>query len=60
MGAWWGPLFVITHHPEDAEPVDGVTFLDFDVAAVRIGLDVPDGKNLENSSPLRFRTTYET
>jgi hypothetical protein len=41
-------LFVLTDHPEDAEPVDGVTFLDCDVAeAVRIGLDAADGKNLE-------------
>jgi hypothetical protein len=45
-------LFVLTHHPEDAEPVDGVTFLDCDVAeAVRIGLDAADGKNLESFSP---------
>ena len=22
-GAWTGPLFVLTHHPEDAEPADG-------------------------------------
>jgi hypothetical protein len=40
-------LFVLTHHPEDAEPVDGVTFLDCDVAeAVRIGLDAADGTRL--------------
>lgn len=42
---------MLTHHPEDAEPVD-VTFLDCDVAeAVRIGLDAADGKNLEIFSP---------
>jgi hypothetical protein len=50
--AWRAPLFVLTDHPEDAEPVDGVTFLDCDVAeAVRIGLDAADGKNLEVFSP---------
>ena len=47
-GAWQGPVFVLTHHPEDAQPVDGVTFLTCDVAeAVRIGLDAAGGKNLE-------------
>ena len=51
-GAWTGPLFVLTHHPEDAEPADGVTFLDCDVAeAVRIGLEAAGGKNLEVFSP---------
>ena len=47
-GAWQGPVFVLTHHPEDAQPADGVTFLSCDVAeAVRIGLEAADGKNLE-------------
>jgi dihydrofolate reductase len=47
-GAWAGPLFVLTHHPQDAAPVDGVTFLDCDPAeAVRIGLAAAGGKNLE-------------
>jgi dihydrofolate reductase len=41
-GAWQGPVFVLTHHPEDAQPADGVTFLSCDVAeAVRIGLEAP-------------------
>ena len=26
-GAWDGLIFVLTHHPEDATPADGVTFL---------------------------------
>jgi dihydrofolate reductase len=47
-GAWQGPVFVLTHHPEDAQPAQGVTFLSCDVAeAVRIGLKAADGKNLE-------------
>ena len=31
-GAWEGPIFVLTHHPEDATPADGVTFLSCDPA----------------------------
>src|SRR3954447_5932292 len=51
-GAWKGPIFVLTHHPEDAEPAEDVTFLDCDVAeAVRVGLDAAGGKNLEVFSP---------
>ncbi|MFC0430090.1 dihydrofolate reductase family protein [Kutzneria buriramensis] len=51
-GAWQGPIFVLTHHPEDAEPAPGVTFLNCDVAeAVRIGLEAAGGKNLEVFSP---------
>ena len=47
-GAWQGPVFVLTHHPDDAEPAEGVTFLSCDVAeAVRIGLEAAAGKNLE-------------
>lgn len=49
---WAGPIFVLTHHPEDATPADGVTFLDCDPAeAVRIGLAAAGGKNLEVLSP---------
>jgi dihydrofolate reductase len=51
-GAWTGPIFVLTHHPEDARPADGVTFLNCDPAeAVRIGLAAAGGKNLEVFSP---------
>ncbi|MFI6053938.1 dihydrofolate reductase family protein [Streptomyces violascens] len=51
-GAWQGPLFVLTHHPEDAKPAPGVTFLSCDAAeAVRIGLAAAGGKNLEVFSP---------
>jgi dihydrofolate reductase len=51
-GAWQGPIFVLTHHPEDATPGKGVTFLNCPVRqAVRIGLDAAGGKNLEVLSP---------
>lgn len=46
-GAMGGPVFILTHHPEDAQPADGVTFLNCDVAeAARIALEAADGKNL--------------
>jgi dihydrofolate reductase len=51
-GAWSGPIFVLTHHPEDATPAEGVTFLSCPVQeAVRIGLEAAAGKNLEVFSP---------
>jgi len=51
-GEWEGPIFVLTHHPEDAAPAEGVTFLDCGPAeAVRIGLAAAGGKNLEVFSP---------
>ncbi|ANP52996.1 dihydrofolate reductase [Streptomyces griseochromogenes] len=59
-GAWQGPLFVLTHHPEDARPASGVTFLHCDVSeAVRIGLEAADGKNLEVFSPTIGRQLLE-
>ena len=51
-GAWSGPIFVLTHHPDDATPADGVTFLDYDLAeAVAITLDAAGGKNVDVLSP---------
>ena len=59
-GAWTGPIFVLTHHPEDATPAEGVTFLSCDPAeAVRIGLEAADGKNLEVFSPTIGRQLLE-
>ncbi|MFI6477292.1 dihydrofolate reductase family protein [Nonomuraea sp. NPDC050663] len=59
-GAWKGPLFVLTHHPEDAQPAEGVTFLSCDVAeAARIGLEAAAGKNLEVFSPTIGRQLLE-
>ena len=59
-GAWQGPIFVLTHHPEDARPADGVTFLNCGPAeAVRIGLAAADGKNLEVFSPTIGRQLLE-
>jgi dihydrofolate reductase len=51
-GAWQGPIFVLTHHPEDAVAADGVTFLSCDPAeAVEICLRAAGGKNVEVFSP---------
>jgi dihydrofolate reductase len=51
-GAWKGPIFVLTHHPEDARPDEGITILSCPVEeAVRIGLEAARGKNLEVFSP---------
>jgi dihydrofolate reductase len=59
-GAWQGPIFVLTHHPEDATPADGVTFLSCDPAeAVRIALEAAGGKNLEVFSPTIGRQLLE-
>ena len=39
-GAWKGPIFVLTHHPEDAPAVDGVTMLSCPVEeALRIAVE---------------------
>lgn len=47
-GAWSGPVFVLTHHPQDAIPDPGVTFLNCDVAeAVERALAAAGGKDLE-------------
>lgn len=52
-GAWHGPTFVLTHHPEDAAPADGVTFLDCDPAeAVRIGLAASGGNPLPGAGSM--------
>jgi dihydrofolate reductase len=52
-GAMGGPVFILTHHPEDAKPDEsrreggGVTFLDCDVTeAVRIAKDAAGGKDV--------------
>src|SRR6478752_8351988 len=37
-GAWQGPIFVLTHHPEDARPAGGITVLSCPVEeAVQLG-----------------------
>jgi dihydrofolate reductase len=59
-GAWQGPIFVLTHHPDDATRADGVTFLDCGPAeAVRIALAAAGGKNLEVFSPTIGRQLLE-
>jgi dihydrofolate reductase len=59
-GVWKGPIFVLTHHPEDATPDEDVTFLNCGPAeAVRIGLEAARGKNLEVFSPSIGRQLLE-
>lgn len=59
-GAWQGPIFVLTHHPEDARPVEDITFLSCDVGeALRTALDAADGKNVEVFSPTIGRQLLE-
>jgi len=51
-GAWKGPIFVLTHHPEDARQDEDFTILSCPVEeAVRIGLEAAQGKNLQVHSP---------
>lgn len=59
-GAWSGPIFVLTHHPEDAEPAEGVTFLDCDVAqALEVAKRAAGEKNVEVLSPTIGRQLLE-
>jgi dihydrofolate reductase len=47
-GDWHGPVFMLTHHPDDAPPVEGLQVLSCDVAeAAAIGLEAAGGKDLE-------------
>lgn len=59
-GAWQGPIFILTHHPDDAAPVDAVTFLNCDVAeAAQIARHAAEGKNVEVLSPSIGRQLLE-
>ena len=59
-GAWQGPIFVLTHHPENARLTDGITFLSCPVEeAVQIALDAAGGKNVEVFSPTIGRQLLE-
>lgn len=59
-GAWSGPIFVLTHRPDDAEPAEGVTFLSCDVAeAVQTARRAAGGKNVEVLSPTIGRQLLE-
>jgi dihydrofolate reductase len=59
-GAWAGPVFVLTHHPEDARHGEGVTILSCPVEeACRIALDAAGGKNVEVFSPTIGRQLLE-
>lgn len=51
-GRWQGPIFVLTHHPEDAPPTPDITFLSCGVdEAARIALEAADGRDLMVFSP---------
>jgi dihydrofolate reductase len=51
-GKWKGPIFVLTHHPEDAPPAPDITFLSCPVEeAVRTGLEAAGGRHLGVFSP---------
>lgn len=51
-GAWHGPIFVLTHHPEDADPAENVTFLRRDPAeVVHLALAAAEGKDIMVFSP---------
>lgn len=51
-GKWNGPIFVLTHHPEDARPARDITVLSCPVAeAVQIALAAAQGKRLAVFSP---------
>jgi dihydrofolate reductase len=59
-GAWQGPIFVLTHHPEDAREAEGITILSCPVGeAVQIALDAAGGKNVEVFSPTIGRQLLE-
>lgn len=47
-GAWQGPIFILTHHPEDARVPDDITVLSCPVEdALRIAVEAAGGKNVE-------------
>jgi dihydrofolate reductase len=47
-GRFTGPIFLLTHHPEDARPDPTVTFLNCDIAdAVATAKAAANGKNVE-------------
>jgi len=59
-GEWSGPVFVLTHHPEDAEAAGNVTFLTCGVdEAVQIARAAAGGKNVEVLSPTIGRQLLE-
>lgn len=58
--AWTGAIFVLTHHPEDAQAPADITILSCPVEeAVQIALDAAGGKNVEVFSPTIGRQLLE-
>jgi dihydrofolate reductase len=59
-GAWQGPIFVLTHHLEDAHEAEDITILSCPVdEAVQIALDAAGGKNVRVFSPTIGRQLLE-
>jgi dihydrofolate reductase len=59
-GAWKGPIFVLTHHPQDVRRAKDITFLSCPVdEAVHIALQAAAGKNVEVLSPTIGRQLLE-
>jgi dihydrofolate reductase len=59
-GAWRGPIFVLTHHSEDARQAEGITILSYPVeAAVQIARDAAGGKNVDVFCPTIGRQLLE-
>jgi dihydrofolate reductase len=68
-GAWKGPIFVLTHHPEDARPAEDITGLiddiDLHIAPVLLGdgvrlYDAPGGDIFRLAANLRYRPVRTT
>ena len=59
-GEWDGPIFMLTHHPQDVRPGEGITVLRCPVEeALQIALDAANGKNVEVFSPTIGRQLLE-
>lgn len=53
-GAWHGPLFVLTHHPEDAQPADGIRLFDHP-GGVPVRLELLNSDDASAAVNLRYR-----
>lgn len=59
-GAWSGPIFILTHHPDDAPDLPGFIVLGGTLAeAVATAREAAGGKNVEVHSPTLVRQLLE-